>query len=505
MAGVLQPGRNCDPLVMANRFALLVDGVEYYAALARCIERARRTVVIVGWDLDSRVHLGPGVDANGREILPPLRNFLPAIADAAPHLHIYILSWNFSLLFANVREPDLVLGRNPFTHPRIHFHFDAAHRPGASHHQKVIVIDDCLAFAGGMDVAGGRWDTSEHRAHDIRRSGKDRPYAPTHDVQALVDGEAARALAAIVRERWLRATGTSMSEYACDADIWPDDVKPDLERVRVGISRTDIDAHRYEVERLHLDLIAAARQFIYVENQYLTSPIIVAALCRRLQEADGPEVLIVLPHKSSGWLEARTIDVLRLRSIRELRETDRYGRLRICYPVVPGLNEDAIQVHSKVLAIDDRLFRVGSSNLTNRSMRLDTECDLTVEASSESERRQVGALRNRLLAEHLGISVKTVDASLARTPSLLRLVDTRANEPRGLRDLPSEGDAGLLVADTLIDPIEPLTTTVVARSLLPSPAVVTKWLMPAAFCGVALTLGWAVVRKMAATSLPAKQ
>src|SRR5687767_12410466 len=107
MRRVLEAGRNCSVIAKANRFALLVDGSNYYGVLAECIARARRTVAVVGWDLDSRVRLGPGAGPEAE--IPPLRDFLPAIASANPDLDIYLLTWNFPVLFANVRDPRLVL------------------------------------------------------------------------------------------------------------------------------------------------------------------------------------------------------------------------------------------------------------------------------------------------------------------------------------------------------------------------------------------------------------
>src|SRR4030095_6437811 len=172
MGSVLEPGRNCCRVARANRFALLVDGSNYYAALEHAITHARQTVVILGWDLDTRARLGPG--AGAEPLVPPLRAFPPTVVAANPDLNIYILSWSFPLLFANKRDPKLVWGQDPFKHPRIHLKFDSTHPPGASHHQKIVVVDDSVAFAGGMDIAGGRWDTPEHLACDGRRAGKDR-------------------------------------------------------------------------------------------------------------------------------------------------------------------------------------------------------------------------------------------------------------------------------------------------------------------------------------------
>jgi phosphatidylserine/phosphatidylglycerophosphate/cardiolipin synthase-like enzyme len=512
VARVLDPGRNCSQLANASRFALLVDGSSYYGALAASMAQARRTVVMVGWDLDTRVRLGPG--AGPARLVPPLRDFLPALASANPDLNIYLLTWDFPILFANVRDPKLVLGQDPFKHPRIHLQFDSTHPAGASHHQKIVVIDDSLAFAGGMDVAGGRWDTPEHRADDRRRAGKHGPYPPSHDVQAVVDGEAARALGEIVRDRWQRSTGTRILDDAECRDIWPDGVRPDFVDLSVGISRTDVgidgNGGRREIERLHLDLIAAARESIYIENQYLTSATIANALCRRLEAADGPDVLIVLPLKNSGWLEEHTIEALRTQSIRQLRAADRFQRLRICYPVVPGLDGESVGVHSKILAVDDRLFRVGSSNLTNRSLQLDTECDLTIEAASAAQRQGITRLRNRLLAEHLGMSAEAVDAFLSEDASLIRLVDSRGASARGLRELPSDRPSTeLMLEQELVDPSRPIGADVIIEALASSIADRPgKRLFPLVLMCAALTAAAAVVaflRHITATSPPPKR
>jgi phospholipase D1/2 len=473
MARVLDPGRNCSLVTNADRFALLIDGSNYYSALAESVARASRTVVIVGWDLDSRVRLGPG--AGGGQLVPPLRDFLPSVASANPDLNIYILTWDFSILFASVRDPKLVLRQDPFKHARIHLTFDSTHPAGASHHQKIVVIDDSLAFGGGMDIAGGRWDSPEHRSYDARRSGKHGPYPPSHDVQAMVDGDAARALAEIVRDRWYRATRSPLVGDFERKDIWPDRVKPDLVDACIGISRTDVDTDGSggcrEIEQLHLDLIEAAREYVYIENQYLTSSTIVAALCRRLEVAFGPEMLIVLPLKNSGWLEEHTIEVLRFQSIRRLRAADHFKRLRICYPVVPDLDGKSVGVHSKILVVDDRLFRVGSSNLTNRSMRMDTECDLTIEASSSAQRSGISRLRNRLIAEHLGMSADAVETFLSKNGSMVRLVDSRMAEGRCLRELPSGNRSTELIRTTeLVDPSKPITAGSVLEAFASSVA-----------------------------------
>lgn len=367
----------------------------------------------------------------------------------------------------------------PFEHSRICFKSDDVHSPGASHHQKIVSVDGKLAFAGGMDLAGGRWDTSEHRPQDPRRG-----YPPSHDVQAMMDGDAAAALAEIVRDRWQWATGKLIPDPEPGSDPWPEDVSADLTSVAVGISRTDSLISCREVERLHFDLIAAAREFLYIENQYLTSSRIVDPLSRRLQEPDGPEVVIVLPLNNHGWIEDHTVEVLRYHKMQWLRSADCFGRLRICYPNVHEVGDESIVVHSKIMVVDDRLFRVDSANLTERSMALDTECDLIVEAADERQQKGIARLCNRLLGEHLGLSPEAVEERIAKDRSLIRLIDSCSSQRRCLRELPGQGGATQILSEALIDPAQPLTPGFVIRTLAAS-AARSGWF----WAGAALAVG----------------
>ena len=163
---------------------------------------------------------------------------------------------------------------------------------------------------------------------------------------------------------------------------WPGKLEPALRNVDVGIARTlpeldDRDEVR-EVEALNLAAIAAARHTIYLENQYLAAATLVDALAERLKEDDGPEIVIVLPRRGNNPLEQATMDGARHRLIQVLWEADEHRRLGIYYPVTDG--GTSIYVHSKVMVVDDRLLRIGSSNLNNRSMGFDSECDVAVEA-----------------------------------------------------------------------------------------------------------------------------
>jgi uncharacterized membrane protein YdjX (TVP38/TMEM64 family) len=216
-----------------------------------------------------------------------------------------------------------------------------------------------------------------------------------------------------------------------------------------------------EVERLYLDMIAAAKKTIYIENQYFTAPRIAAALEKRLGEADGPEVVLVLRLLSHGWLEEHTMHILRTRLIERLRKNDRYGRFHVYYPHVPGLDTGCcLDVHSKLMIVDDRILRVGSANLCNRSFGLDTEADVAIEARG---RTRVAAVirdyRDRLLAEHLDVPLEKlkgeIDASGNLHGAIAALASTEGRSLRELDRLPEWPDAVLSVA-AVADPEEPI-------------------------------------------------
>jgi phospholipase D1/2 len=405
---ILTEGWNCWRITRAQRVSFLIDGAAYFAAFAAAAEQAQESIFIVGWDVDSRVRLMP--DTEQGALPAELGRFLNALVSRRRRLQVYILSWDFAMVFALEREPLPMLKLGWWTHRRVHFHLDGQHPVWASHHQKIVVVDDAIAFAGGMDLAIKRWDTPEHNADDRRRvdpSGQ--PYPPMHDVQMAVDGEAAAALGELARERWRRATGHHIGTiHQPGSDPWPCFLSPDLENVGVAISRTQPAYNGNpairEVEALYLDAIAAAQHSIYIEAQYFTSTAIAEALEKRLREPGGPEVLLILPRDGAGWLEQNTMTVLRARLLRRLRAADRFGCLRVYYPTVLKLGDGCINVHSKILVVDDTLVRVGSSNLSNRSMGLDTECDLAIETAGDARIGDaIAHFRDRLLGEHLGV------------------------------------------------------------------------------------------------------
>jgi phospholipase D1/2 len=465
---ILQQGRNCWRVARASRAALLVDGEAYFAAFREAAAKARHSILIAGWDVDSRTELAP---RGARDGLPNrLGEFLDTLVRRRADLHAYVLGWDFAMLYALEREflPLYTFGWR--THRRLHFHLDDRHPPGASHHQKIAVVDGRLAFVGGIDFAATRWDTPEHALEEpARRTPDGEPYSPFHDAMLMVEGEPAAALHELVCERWRRATGKAPAHaHAGEDSPWPERVQAEFLDIDAGIARTE-PAYEgaqavAEVKRLYLDGIAAARRSVYVENQYFTAKAVSDAIEARLRGEAAPEFVIVSRKYCDGWLEQETMEALRARRLRRLRKADPGGRFHAFYPDRKGLGDDCIRLHTKLAVVDDRLLQVGSANLANRSMGLDTECDLALEASSEEHERAIARVRARLVAEHLGRSPEDVKRHETAGQAIERL---RGGE-RTLAAFPDEVPKDTLLPDPeILDPEQPIDAERLADELLP--------------------------------------
>ncbi|MEJ2309294.1 MAG: VTT domain-containing protein [Gammaproteobacteria bacterium] len=464
---ILLPGRNCWVQEEATRASVIIDAAAYFAAFAEACEAAQHQILILGWDFDRHVRLHR--DDAERDLPDQIGAFLAKLIRQRRGLKVYLLSWDFNMIYAAERELLPALRLRMQAPSRFHFRLDNSHPKGASHHQKLVVIDDRIAFVGGIDLSRWRWDTPEHKPDDPRRtdaSGKQ--YPPFHDVMMLVEGAVAIRLAELARERWRRAHGWRIKPVASTGESpWPQSVKTQLSGHSVAIARTE-PAYRgrqavMEVKQLYLDAIASARKFIYLENQYFTAGVLAEALAKRLAESNGPDVVLVLPEKTGGWLEQMTMDVLRGRVIDAMQKADRHGRLRIYYPYQPELQaDDCISVHAKLVIVDDRFMRIGSSNTSNRSMGLDTECDLAVEAEAgDSDARDfIRDTRLRLLAEHLDCSPAEILEAESDENNLVAAIESLRREGRSLRPLDcSVADEvdGLIPDSGLIDPPEPFS------------------------------------------------
>jgi len=422
---MLEPGHTIWKAANAPRAALLIDGARYFGALRAALLKAQSRVFIIGWDIHSRT---PFVGESGRAddgYPETLGEFLSALVRDKPRLKIGVLLWDFAMLYATEREFMPTYALQWSTPSNVDFCLDNAIPIGSSQHQKIVVIDDSVAFSGGLDLTMRRWDTGAHRVNDPhRRDPRGKPYRPFHDVQAIVEGAAAQALGELARWRWRNACGQDVAPVEGGADRWPDHIKADFSDINVGVARTQPayngDAAVHEVAALFSQAIEQAEQTIYVENQFLSSISIAKALAKRLRERPWLELLMIGPARHDSWLEAHSMRNGRIRFMSAFDDDDLRSRVRLMHPQVSERGQTVeTMVHSKIMAIDDRYLRVGSANLNNRSMGTDSECDLIFEAANDEHRGAITELRNRLLGDHCGASSREVASALSSSGSLL--------------------------------------------------------------------------------------
>lgn len=497
MEPVLKEGETCWRKVRAEKATFIVDAAQYFAAAKETILAARHCVYLIGWEFDFDIRLRPDVD--DPEVPDNLRQFLQHVAEQRPELEIFVLQWDGAMLLNIAKQIGSYLKLKAAAKPQIHFRLDSKHPPGACHHQKIVVIDDQLAFCGGIDMTSGRWDTSSHR--EDRDGAGDGPAMPWHDMTLALEGEAARILGELARWRWKNATGEDLPVPSREDSIWPISLEADLHGVEVGIARTcpaygdnpKID----EIEKLWCAAIRSAKRSIYIENQFLSSGTISEVLKEKLEEEDGPQIVIILPSSSESWLESEAMDSQRSLILSELRAADAGRRLGVYFPV--NAAGEPIYVHAKLLLVDDRLVRIGSSNMASRSFAADTECDLAMETVGQPELSEViCSLRTRLLAEHLGLSTSEIDKLVGKDGEGIHAAveQLRREHGRTLRKLEgqqlTEAEKAL-AKSRLLDPEEPISASRrigdFAKEALSRKPVIAGGLLAAGL------IGWWVVRR----------
>lgn len=466
----LLDSRVASALFSDGESGLLIDGHDYFLALHRAASQARHHLLLLGWQFDSDFRLLRGEEAERAPHPSELVRFLSSLCEARPELRVYILAWDYSVFYALERE---WLQRYIFewkTSDRVHFAFDGRLPKGAAQHQKLVVVDGVLAFTGGIDVACGRWDDRRHLPENPLRVDRGRKRPPHHEVMCWLTGSAARHLERAFVERWHFVTGETL-ELEPDAKPLPLAFEGGFSfgRASGGLHQTRAAfeglSELRECQSLYLGAIAAAERLIYVEAQYFTAQAIAEALIARMRDArrPPPEIVIVMPRgadtpKEQVVLGRAQRDIL-LALHRAASETG--TELRV-FNSLAGQSEGqtvATFIHSKLVAVDDRLLTIGSANFTNRSLGLDTELNVSWEAlPGQTEiARRLAEVRASLLAEHAGIAPTP---ELARTRGLVahldllvaggsRLcpvlpVDERSTEPR------------LVLPEKLFDPERPL-------------------------------------------------
>ncbi len=454
----------------ATRAHVVIDAADYFRLMQEAMLAARQRIHLIGWDFDTRARLGAGRrwwNGPSRK-RPPARlgAFIIWLCTRSPKLQIRVLKWNFGALKFVFRGTMVVDLMRWFANPQIDFKFDSAHPLGCSHHQKIVTIDDCFAVCGGIDMTSDRWDTSEHLENDKRRKRPNgvKLYGPWHDATMMLEGPVAGAISAIGRNRWAVAGGDPLQPcHEQEGTAWPDQLEAEFTDVEIGISRTRAvyrGTHEIrEIEKLFIEHIERAQRFIYAESQYFASRVVAEAIAARLSRPNPPEIVIINPETADGWLEQTAMDGARVQLCHAIGDSDPDNRFRIYIPY--NAAGTPIYVHSKIMIVDDRILRIGSANMNNRSLGLDSECDVFIDCdrpANDHAEPVIRSLRSRLLAEHAGLPVEQVEAALADHGSMHRLIDEAPKNGKRLEKfiLQELSDTEKTVADNaLLDPERP--------------------------------------------------
>ena len=365
---------------------VLVDGAEAFAAIVEAIENAREFVHVTAW------HVAPYFEL--------VRGDRPAIlgellAEAAERIDVRVLVWAgapvpaFHPTRREVRDAVEELVRRT----RIRCEADPREHPFHCHHEKTVIVDGEVAFVNGIDMtdlAGDRYDTTDHPAR--RRLG-------WHDVGTRLRGPAVADVQDHFALRWHELTGEQLARTHAPSPAGEDRVQV-VRTIANGMYEA-VPRGEFRILESYVRAIRQARNFIYLENQFLWSPEIVRLLAAKLRRPphDGFRIVIVLPAKANNGQDdtAGQLGVL--------ASADNAGKRLLAATIrsLTGERDDRLYVHAKVGIIDDRWLTVGSANLNAHSLLNDTEMNV-VSVSAELAR----ATRLRLWAEHLAVEVATI-------------------------------------------------------------------------------------------------
>ncbi len=389
----------------ADRWQEIWDAEDYFKRTAELWETAQNWIAVVGWQLDSRLCLETPVTSLTHPTPPEsLRDRVVRLCEARPSLQFYLLLWDHSIFYIPQREW-LQTRIWEELHPRVHLVFDSHHPLGASHHEKLVLVDGVAGLTGSVDLCAERWDRSEHRAHDPGRSldHSSEQHGPYHELGVEVAGGICRELSRHLAARWNRLSSVRFPE--------PVETTSKMESTsrhhRVHLSRTLAIPNRpiiREVEFLFLSLISRAEGRIWMEGQYFWSRRIQQALLQKMRQqikdpAGKLNITLVLTHGSQLKFLTGRMNAYQHHLVAELQAMAESSNGKIRFEAFNAFSENRpIYIHSKILLVDDRWLSVGSANFSERAFRMDTEIMLTLEARTPSERRHLDQLHGRLRA-----------------------------------------------------------------------------------------------------------
>ena len=370
-----------------NAVEVLVDGERVCGAIAQELSGAHSQVHIAGW------HLTPGFELTRDGDTATVRDVL---ADLAERVEVRVLLWAGPPVpaFQPTRKMVRAVRAQLTAGSRVECVLDARERSMHCHHEKLVIVDDTVAFVGGVDLtslAGDRWDSTAHHP----RGG-----LGWHDVATKLRGPIVGDVANHFRQRWQEAAGQVLPVPVVPAPAG--DVTAQL--LRTVPERTyDFSARgEFGILEAYGRALRSAQHLIYLENQFLWSSEIAQILIDKLRNPPTEEfrILLLLPAKPDNGADTTR------GQLGCLLEAD-HGAGRLLAVTIHSHNPsstEALYVHAKVAIVDDRWLTVGSANLNEHSLFNDTEINIAT-----CDPMLARHTRLALWAEHLDRTVEEID------------------------------------------------------------------------------------------------
>lgn len=464
---ICRTGHSCWVHERVEEAGILIDGKSYYSMFYEAALRAETSILLSGWQFDSKVALLRGEEAERAQGPVTLLAFLDDLCKKKPDLRIYILAWDYSVVFALEREWLQKMAFDWMTHRNLNFTFDASVPLEGSHHQKFAVIDQTIAFVGGTDLCEHRWDERSHLlGNPLRFTAEGEIYTPYHEVQAFVRGPVVARLVEFFSQRWVVAAQAPLELAPRTGHLATprhDGIAIPAQEVAlcrtsaVGGDPPDGAPRCHDIREMYSRAANAAERMIYIETQYFTARSFVDALTARMREEGRTklDVILVLPIEPEAPKEELAMGIHQARAIKHIAQVAAQTGHRVGIYTTAQPGEDGSDVgtyiHSKLIVVDDRFLSVGSANLSNRSMGVDTELNLAFETDDDNSplTEAIRSLRITLLDEHIGAGAIAA-SELADTRGLVERLDAiasaKSHRLRAYRPTDPSDDAPMLSA-----------------------------------------------------------
>ena len=379
------------PARTGNALQVLIDGEETFKAITEAVRSARSFVHIAAWHMEHDFILSEDADATLEALL----------VEAGNRVDVRILLWGGAPLpppFRPRRGEAKELAARFSRHAGVRLAIDSKERLLHCHHEKIMVIDDELAFVGGLDfttLGASRLDSSHHP-----------PRQPMgwHDAAFKIRGPLVADVAQHFATRWRDVTGKSLESGAAPRAVG--DVEAQLVRTVPEKIYKALPEGDFSLLASYIKALRDAKKLIYLENQFLWSSEIVKILADKLRNppSDDFRLLVLLPSKPLTGKD----DTLGQLAI--LAEADGDGERFLACTLYGRDDRETcpVYIHAKVGIVDDEWLTIGSGNLNNHSLFNDSEVNVVTHDPDLAQNTRL-----RLWAEHLEHSVEQVDGGPA--------------------------------------------------------------------------------------------